>query len=187
MEKELRKSLIIATVITSVLGTLAHFAYDWSGGNRLVGLFTAVNESTWEHMKLLFFPMLLVSLILVSLKKEEYPCLLPRLLLGNLVGTFLIPVLFYTYSGILGKNVDFINISIYYICVTVAYYIAYRVSSGKMADSDCSGMLTNVLLFVTFVLVLAFFIFTYYPPELGIFEDPTDLQSALKNIYLYPL
>ena len=187
MDKKLRKLLIIAAIITSVLGTLAHFAYDWSGQNRLVGLFTAVNESTWEHMKLLFFPMLLISLSLVFSKKEEYPCLLTGLLLGTLVGIALIPVLFYTYSGILGKNVDFINISIYYICVIVAYYVAYRVSSGQMTDRDCNGMLTNVLLFVTFALVLMFFIFTYYPPELGIFEDPTGLQSALKNICRYLL
>lgn len=168
MEKELRKSLIIAAIITSILGTLAHFVYDWSDRIRLVGLFTAVNESTWEHMKLLFFPMLLVGLILVSLKKEEYPCLLPGLLLGTLAGIALIPVFFYTYSGILGKNVDFINISIYYICVIVAYYIAYRIAMG-----GCSEKRTAVLLFITFVLVLAFFIFTYYPPELGIFEEPT--------------
>ncbi len=182
MEKKLRKSLIIPAIITSLLGTLAHFAYDWSGQMRLVGLFTAVNESTWEHMKLLFFPMLLVGLILVSLKKEEYPCLLPGLLLGTLAGIALIPVLFYTYSGILGKNIDFINITIYYICVVVAYYVAYRVATG-----ECNEKWTRVLSFVTFVLVLAFFIFTYYPPELGIFEAPTDLLSFLKNIYQYPL
>jgi len=173
MEKSLRKPFIIAAIITSFLGTLGHFAYDWSGQIRLVGLFTAVNESTWEHMKLLFFPMLLVSIVLVFLKKEEYPCVLPALLIGNLVGTALIPVLYYTYSGILGKNVDFINIAIYYICVIVAYYVAYRLASCKTADNDCSGMLTNILLFVTFILVLMFFIFTYYPPELGIFEEPT--------------
>ena len=168
MEKSLKKSFIIAAIITSVLGTLAHFTYDWSGGNRLVGLFTAINESTWEHMKLLFFPMLLVSIILVFIKKEEYPCLLPGLLLGNLAGIALIPVLFYTYSGILGKNVDFINIAIYYICVIAAYYVAYLV-----ANRGCNEKCTNALLIVTFALVLMFFIFTYYPPKLGIFEEPT--------------
>lgn len=42
-----------------VLGTLSHFFFDWSGENRLVGIFAAVNESTWEHLKLLFFPALL--------------------------------------------------------------------------------------------------------------------------------
>ncbi len=167
MKISLRTAFIIAALITSVLGTLAHFAYDWSGGVRLVGLFTAVNESTWEHMKLLFFPMLLVSFLLSQRAKDEYPCILPTLLAGTLIGTFLIPVLFYTYSGILGKSIDFINIAIYYICVIAAYYSAY-----KIVQKECNEKQTNLLLFITFVLVLMFFIFTYYPPDLGIFVSP---------------
>ena len=46
---------------TAVLGTLAHFAYRWSDGALLAGVFCAVNESVWEHMKLLFFPVFLFS------------------------------------------------------------------------------------------------------------------------------
>ena len=171
MDRALKKKLIIniliGAIITAILGTLAHFAYEWSGNNRLIGLITAVNESTWEHMKLLFFPMLLVSIILVLRLKEDYPCILPALLAGNLVGTFLIPVLFYTYSGILGKNISVIDISIYYICVIAAFYTAYRLTL-----KDCSEECTNLLLLITFVMILLFFIFTYYPPEIGIFDNP---------------
>lgn len=173
LKKNILVPIIVGAVITAILGTLAHFAYEWSGNNHLVGLVTAVNESTWEHMKLLFFPMLLVNVFLVLLVKEDYPCILPVLLTGTLLGTFLIPVLFYTYSGILGQSIDAINISIYYICVIAAFYIAYR-----LAEKDCSKECTNLLLIVTFVMVLLFFIFTYYPPELGIFDNP---EQKLKS------
>lgn len=44
-------------LFTGALGVLLHFLYEWSGGNTLAAAFSAVNESTWEHMKLLFFPM----------------------------------------------------------------------------------------------------------------------------------
>lgn len=171
MEKNLGKkfnvSIIIGAIITAILGTLAHFAYEWSGNMRLVGLITAVNESTWEHMKLLFFPMLLVGIFLVWYLGNDYPCILPALLAGNLIGTFLIPVLFYTYSGILSQTVDAVNIAIYYICVIAAFYAAY-----KLAQKECTSEHTYLLFLLTFVMVLLFFIFTYYPPELGIFEDP---------------
>ena len=46
----------------SLLGVLLHFTYDWSGKNPFVGLFSSVNESAWEHLKLFFFPMLLLTL-----------------------------------------------------------------------------------------------------------------------------
>lgn len=168
-----KKSFIAGAIITAILGTFAHFAYDWSGNLRLVGLITAVNESTWEHMKLLFFPMLLVSIFLVwrhAKKSGSGPLhsrMLFALLTGNLIGTFLIPILFYTYSGILGQTIDAVNIAIYYICVIVAFYNAY-----KLTQKECPAEHTNLLLLITFVMILLFFIFSYYPPELGIFADP---------------
>ena len=51
---------ITGVILVSIVGTVAHFIYDWTGQNPIIGLITAVNESTWEHMKLLFFPMVLV-------------------------------------------------------------------------------------------------------------------------------
>ena len=41
-------------LFTAAVGALLHFSYDWSGGTVLAAAFSAVNESTWEHMKLLF-------------------------------------------------------------------------------------------------------------------------------------
>ena len=51
--------LIINILIISVLGTISHFLYDISGHNKFVGLFTAVNESTWEHIKIALTPTIL--------------------------------------------------------------------------------------------------------------------------------
>ena len=54
--KNIRSWLIAGFIFTAVFGTLSHFFYDWSNENVLIGLISPVNESTWEHMKLLFFP-----------------------------------------------------------------------------------------------------------------------------------
>lgn len=47
---------LAGALFTAALGTLLHFVYDWSGGWGAAAAFSAVNESTWEHMKLLFSP-----------------------------------------------------------------------------------------------------------------------------------
>ena len=52
---------IAGFVVTGAAGPLLHFAYAWSGENSLIAAFAAVNESTWEHMKLLFVPLLVVA------------------------------------------------------------------------------------------------------------------------------
>ena len=54
-------------LFTGALGVLPHFLYEWSGGNTLAAAFSAVNESTWEHMKLLFFPMFVFSVFQVCI------------------------------------------------------------------------------------------------------------------------
>lgn len=54
---------VIVVILTLIVGTLLHFTYKWSGENKIVAIFSAVNESTWEHLKLVFFPMLIMGII----------------------------------------------------------------------------------------------------------------------------
>ncbi len=164
--KSLKWFCIIGAVVTIILGVISHFVYDWTGGNFFVGLFFPVNESTWEHMKLLFFPMFAYALVAGKKMEEEYPCIYNAMFTGILVGLALIPVFFYTYTGVLGFNVDWINIALYVISVLTAYYVVYRVAQ-KCTKGDW-----KILRYVMYALLLAFMVFTVYPPKLGIFVSP---------------
>ncbi len=53
----------LSVIVIFAIGTLSHFLYDWSHENKILGLFTAVNESTWEHVKIAITPTLLWSLV----------------------------------------------------------------------------------------------------------------------------
>ena len=63
---------IVSTIFIIILGTILHFTFKWSNKNPLVGSFSAVNESTWEHLKLLFFPMLITTIIGYFLYRRIY-------------------------------------------------------------------------------------------------------------------
>ena len=141
--------MFIGFIFVSILGTLFHFLYDLSGNNFLVGLFTAQNESVWEHTKLLFFPMVLFSLYKKRDFTTKYPKIKDGILFGAVCGTFLIPVLFYTYSGALGFHSAIVDISIFYICVAFAFFIAYKFTVSK------NNKLNRTFLNIT-VLILAF-------------------------------
>ena len=164
--KSLKWFCIIGAVVTAILGTVSHFVYDWSGENFFVGLFFPINESTWEHMKLLFFPMFAYALIAGKKFEEEYPCIYNAMFTAILVGLALIPVMFYTYTGILGFNVDWLNIALYVISVLIAYYVVYRVAQ------TCIKIDSKRLRYVMYALLLAFMVFSVYPPKLGIFVSP---------------
>lgn len=163
--KELKNYIRWGTILVAFLGTIFHFVYKWLGENPIAGLFVPVNESTWEHMKLLFFPMLIFAAYSKKLS-DVYPCLGSATALGTLVGTFLIPVLFYTYSGILGFNIQAIDISIFYISTAIAFYIIYKATTSCSAEPH--KRLLNFLIVAVFV---SFIIFTIFPPDIAIFKS----------------
>ncbi|MBR2409463.1 MAG: hypothetical protein IKB07_10990 [Lachnospiraceae bacterium] len=163
---DLKRFCVIGFFVTTVLGILSHFVYDWTGRGFLIGLFFPVNESTWEHMKLLFFPMFLFALVAGKRIEQQYPCIYNAMFTGILVGLALIPTLFYTYSGILGYHVAWANIAAYILCVLLAYVVVYK---GAMT---CKNKDSKVLRIVMYGLVVAFMVFTVYPPEIGLFEVP---------------
>ena len=106
--------------VTVLCGTLLHFLYDWLGGAVFVAPFSGVNESTWEHMKLLFWPMLIFALFERLFFKGETNFWWIKLK-GIALGLLLIPVLFYTYNGAVGKSPDWLNIAIFVVSAAVAY------------------------------------------------------------------
>ncbi|MBO5353826.1 MAG: hypothetical protein J6A77_11070 [Lachnospiraceae bacterium] len=162
----LKRFCIIGAIVTTIIGIISHFVYEWSGNNFLAGLFFSVNESTWEHMKLIFFPMFLYAVIAGKRVEQQYPGIYNSMFLGILTGLAMIPVLFYTYTGILGFRIDWLNIALYVVSVFTAYFVVYKIT-GKSAEKD-----SRVLRYMMYAFLVAFMVFTVYPPELGIFAKP---------------
>lgn len=165
--KGLKSYIIIGIIFVSVLGTLFHFAYGWSENNIFVGLFTPINESIWEHTKLLFFPMLIYSFYLNKKIGKEYPCLNSAMISGTLSGVAIIIVMFYTYSGILGFHTAFADIAIFYISVILAFCIVYKLTLSCKANKYHT--LLQALQIITICLYI---IFTFSPPDIPLFISP---------------
>lgn len=162
--RKLKRYCIIGTLFVIITGTILHFVYDWSGQNWIIGLFCPVSESTWEHMKLCFFPMLLYSLYMIRELKGLQPCISSSLPAGILTGTLAIPVLFYTYTGILGQNFLPLDIGVFVVSVLIAFLVVYRLTLS-CTTQHFSGLLWLGVA----ILSLCFAIFTYHPPKIGLF------------------
>lgn len=172
MNKQLMRYTGAGFLFVSILGVLLHFVYEWSGEQFLIGLFSPVNESTWEHMKLLFFPMLLYTIFESIRLRKDYPGILCARTGGILIGLVLIPVIFYTYSGILGKNYLFLDILTFLLSVGYAFFISYRIAT------HCKLRLrTSYCIIILMLITLLFFLFTYNPPAIGLFQEPVQLMN----------
>ena len=143
-------------LFTSVLGTLSHFFYEWSGDSTFIGLVCPISESAWEHMKLLFFPALLYCFLFKLIYKNAVPNVSLPLLSGILTGTTLIPVFFYTYSGILGFTVVWIDIAIFYLCTGITFSMA-----SKLYEQKNIARFRFLIYGLTILYSILFFIFSF--------------------------
>ncbi len=164
-----RTRSIIGAILTAILGSVLHFAYEFSGDNILVGLFTSINESTWEHLKLLAFPFLLFELFEFFIFSKNESGFWTGRLLALLAGMGTIVGAFYIYTGILGYNYFIIDILIFFLSVAVAYYLSYIWSKQ---GTFSNGKYESVAIILIGVLIALFFIFTVFPPSIGLFISP---------------
>lgn len=157
---------IWGAVITVIVGSLLHFVFDWSGRKHGVALFAAVNESTWEHLKLAFWPTLVFSIIewFAWGRSEKNFCLASLVKLFSM--PFIIIGLFYGWLVILPDNF-FWDISIFVIAVVIGYMLCYKILQLKKSY----GCETIALILI--ILGIAKFSFmTYYPIKTFLTKDP---------------
>ena len=163
------KRNVIAFFIISIIGTLSHFVYEWTGKPYLIGLFFPVNESTWEHLKLLFFPSLIYFAVVYFTLKEKPKNYISATAISIIAGMLSIVVMFYTYQGVLGRNIDFLNILIYFLGVIVTVYIMQRILKTQSYSSGTANVISLFFLLLTAILFVSF---SFNPPSLGIFLPP---------------
>ena len=165
---------LMGFAITSLGGTLLHFLYDWLGESVWIAPFSGVNESTWEHMKLLFWPMFIFAIV-QSRYMRNTECFWCIKLRGILLGLSLIPILFYTYNGAFGPSPDFVNISIFFISAAVSYW-----SENKLLQNEAFPC-RNAFIPLTLLLLDAvlFVVFTFQTPEIPLFQDPLTMLYGI--------
>jgi len=158
---------IITVIICIILGIVLHFTYEWSGENMIVGLFSAVNESTWEHLKLIYYPSILMAIIgyfIIGKRSNNYWF---SQALGIITAIVFTVVFFYTYTGIIGTNFAWLNIATFVLAVILGGYVTYKIlTSRKMYNAEVISIIFLIILFLSFIL------YTFSPPEIALFQEP---------------
>lgn len=172
MDNVERKSIlsyeVTGIIFIIILGSLLHFTFEWSSHQPIVGVFSAVNESVWEHLKLGFWPALFYAIIEYRFLRKTAS----NFLLAKTVGIYMIPIVitvtFYSYTAITGESVFFIDILTFIVAVIIGQFSSYKLLTYK----KLSEKLGKLSLAALVILGLAFIVFTFYPPHMPIFQDP---------------
>uniref|UniRef100_A0A7C4LZW5 Uncharacterized protein n=1 Tax=candidate division CPR3 bacterium TaxID=2268181 RepID=A0A7C4LZW5_UNCC3 len=177
ISKKLLKWEILSALFVIFIGSFFHFIYELSGYNNIVAVFSAVNESTWEHTKLAFFPLVIFSLIQYPFVKKEIKNYFTIKSKESFISVILIIVIFYTYSGILGKHYLFIDILTFILAVIGAKLLAYIHFFNRTKENQI------IPIFLVTILGIFFTITTFLPPHIQLFKDnPTGAYGrVIKN------
>ena len=153
--------------LSSLFGTILHFLFDCTNKSLLIAPFSGVNESTWEHMKLLYFPIFIFALIQSRFFRyyQNFWCIK---LIGILTGILLIPILFYTYNGVIGKSPDFINITIFFISAAATFIFEWYLFKKNNIKCNRIWLAFSIICLIGVLFIL----FTFITPKIAIFKDP---------------
>ena len=174
MNKNIHRRQWAGFFFTGILGVLLHFLYDWLP-SPLTAAVSGVNESTWEHMKLLFFPLFIYALIQARFWKEKPENFWCTKLYGTLLGLALIPVIFYTFNGVFGPSPDWYTIAIFFQAAAATYLLETALfTRGEPCDPSPA-----VSIFILCLIALAFILFTWFPPQIPLFMDPVTGQYGI--------
>lgn len=162
-----RRALGSAIVVVTA-GSLLHFAWSWSGRSPFVAIFAATNESTWEHLKMAFWPALLIS----PIQRWLYGAL-PGWLVGTAIRVLMPPVLivalFYGYTSVLGTNHLVLDIGTFVVAVMAGEFAGH----SAMHERTAAGV-RRLAASALVAAILAFSTLSFSPPRWFLFDDPLD-------------
>ncbi|MDD2376344.1 MAG: DUF6512 family protein [Clostridia bacterium] len=163
----LKKITIIGFFFISIVGTLSHFVYEWSQNNSIVGAFFAVNESTWEHLKIAIIPAFIWLVIILFITKNKNNFFIANLL-SFLIIMITILIVFYGYKSILQRDVLIFDILLFYIAIGLGQFVSFKIMNYR----ELPQVLNSISIILLTLIFISFIVFTYVPPEMEIFRNP---------------
>lgn len=157
-----------------LVGAALHFTYELSNfSSNVVAYFSAVNESTWEHLKMVFFPGLLFALIEYTYVRDQVNNYIVAKTASLFVMPLVIAIGWYIYAPIVGRSVFPVDLALFYLAVFIGQLISYKLLTRSPLDNKYNNYAIGVFL----ALFLAFSTLTFYAPQVFLFEH-LDLKNT---------
>ena len=160
------KNQIISYLIAVSLGVLFHFLYDWLNNPIFLGPFLAIDESVFEHLKLLFYPIFIVSIIEGVILNKDLPTFISSRVIGVISSSIMLVILYYINWFLNnGKAIDIISIISYFVFMITTYVI----SENMEEEYKGNKYFIYVSLGIMFIYIAFLTFFTYYKPDIDFF------------------
>ena len=161
----MKKIKIFSVFIIFTLCFLCHFAYDFMP-NFITSIIFPVNESIFEHMKIILTSYLLYSILdYFLLKKYDINNFVLQMFLVPFIGIFVYLIIYIPLFNLLGENM-FVSISLLFLVIVLEAYLSYKLLNYEhIKNGRILGIIGIIALYFMFGYL------TYYPPTNYLFKD----------------
>ena len=158
------KNLLIAFAVTTLAGTCLHFLYDFLP-NPATALFSPVNESIWEHLKLIYWPYLIAMLIVT--RKAGRGSRGGWLLTLLLISVAMLAAGYVFHISLGGHSLAF-DVGLYVILMALGFWLPGRLRAAASSKA---------FHFLVLLLGLLLILFTFLPPDHILFADLSGVNT----------
>lgn len=161
-------------IFIGIVGAALHFTFEITNfKNMVVAFFSAVNESTWEHLKMVFWPGFLFALIEYTYVREK----VNNYIVAKTASLFVMPLVitlgWYLYTPFTQKSIYKVDLFLFYLAVLIGQIISYKLLTRPPLSKKVNNFATGSLA----VMLVAFSTLTFYPPHMFLFEH-LDLKDT---------
>lgn len=165
MKKKFKiKYLIISSFVIFALAALIHSLYDITN-LRIFKPFAPINESVWEHLKMMFYAGIVFSLIECFLGYQKFKNYYVARGTSILISTTLIPIIYYGYTHFTGRGYLWVDITITFVISFISQLLFRKI----LLSNSSLKKYNPIIIILVIISILLFAYFTYYPPNLKIF------------------
>lgn len=172
---KIKKWEIVGVFWIIIVGSMLHFTYKWSGNSTIVGCFSPVNESVWEHLKLGYFALLFFMIIEYWFVRRYSNSFFLAKSVGIIVMNLFIVIVFYSYTAITKEPSMIIDIGSFVVGAILCQIISFKIIKTSVSKT------ANIIGLILFILMGCILIlFTFYTPRLPIFMDSNSKKYGIE-------
>lgn len=173
-----KRFYILSFIATIILGSLLHLAFDASNRNVIVGLVSPVNESVWEHFKLILLPSTLFTILFILTKRDKLNNSIFILGFSTIIASVFVFVFHYLYEYMGFDSSLIFDLLLYIVSIGIVFASIYIFKDKEyIANTNTLG-----IVFV-FLIYMLFFTYTFYPPKLEVFRD--SITNTYRNLLIF--
>lgn len=172
------KKIILSSFIIFILSTLFHSLYNYLPC-FLTSIIVPVNESIFEHMKMIFTSHMFYLLIKILFNKKHENNLISSFVIASLFNIVIFLIIYIPIYLLFGEKLV-VTLILYFITILISNYLMYKIQNKKI-----NSKINKYSVYIIPLVYIVFTLFTYFPLKNMLFLDPTtNTYGIIKTHYI---